>query len=191
MRTIVDYTQLTARALLVTRNMAGHTQQYMARKLSKSVGTIQNWENEIGAPSLPVVLRWFDLCGADPEKYLMFVCNPEKYHLIYEANSDRDIDLALRTYLDGELPRHKKMLYYIIFGDHISQWIPKLHLFTAHSHIPLLDRVAAASIVMESYRMRKARDELTGSDDVLPDEKIVFEAVDSGRESVYVKKENY
>ncbi len=191
MKDVLEYTQLTARALLTTRDLAGHTQQYMARKLSKSVGTIQNWENEIGAPSLPLILKWFELCGVDPEKYLMFIYDPGKYHLLYEAKSDEDIDAALRMYLDAEIPKHKKMLHYIIFGDHISHWIPKLHLFTAHSHIPLLDRVAAASIVMESYRMRRARDELTGSDDSLPDENIVQKAVDSGRESVYVKKENY
>lgn len=191
MKDVLEYTQLTARALLTTRDLAGHTQQYMARKLSKSVGTIQNWENEIGAPSLPVVLKWFELCGVDPEKYLMFIYDQKKYHLLYEAKSDWEIDTALRVYLDMEIPKHKRMLHYIIFGDHISHWIPKLHLFTAHSYLPLLDRVAAAGIVMESYRMRRARDELTGPGVTMPDEAIVQKAVDSGRESVYVRKEKY
>ena len=191
MRNIVDYTHLTSVALITTRDISGHTQQYMARKLSKSVGTIQNWENETGAPSLPVVLKWFELCGVDPERYLMFIYNPEKYHLLYESCSDADVDLALRLYLDSETPRNKKMLHYIIFGDHISHWIPKLHLFTAHSYLPLLDRVAAAGIVMESYRMRRARDELTGPNATMPDEAIVQKAVDSGRESVYVRREKY
>lgn len=65
MRNRVADTERLVKVIIYSRKSAGLSQMDLAKALGKSVGTIKNWENGLGAPDFPALLEWFDRCGVD------------------------------------------------------------------------------------------------------------------------------
>lgn len=176
--------------MISARKKAGLSQADLAKALCKSVGTIKNWEAGLGAPDLPALLKWFDMCEVDTEEYLMMIYDPEKHNRIYAAQKDSAILTALKEYLDREEPEYLKRLHYNIFGDTGSDWHAQIDMLTTLNKLPLEDRITSAQAYLDNYMIRKSRGEVEAPH-VEPDLNRFKSAIESARESVYRGKDSY
>lgn len=138
MRNRVADTERLVKVIIYSRKSAGLSQMDLAKALGKSVGTIKNWENGLGAPDFPALLEWFDRCGVDVEKCLMAIYDPNKYERIYRPKKDSETLSALQEYLKHEDAAYLKRLYYNVFCDTGSDWHAQLDMLTALTNCRLL-----------------------------------------------------
>lgn len=190
MRNRTEDTERLISTMILARKKAGLSQSDLAKALSKSVGTVKNWENGLGAPDFPALLRWFDRCEVDIEEYLMRIYDPDKYERIYNPRKDTAVLSALKEYLDHEDKEYLKRLHYNIFGDTGSDWHAQLDMLTAINKLPLSDRIPSAQVYLDNYMIRKARNEVEAPH-VEPDLKRFKNAIESAKDSVYKGKDSY
>lgn len=190
MRNRVADTERLIKVIIYVRKNAGLSQMDLAKALGKSVGTIKNWENGLGAPDFPALLEWFDRCGVDAEKCLMAIYDPNKYERIYHPKKDSETLSALQEYLKREDAKYLKRLYYNIFCDTGSDWHAQLDMLTALNKLPLEDRITSAQAYLDKYLIRKSRGEVEASH-VEPDLNRLKNAIESAKNSVYKGKNSY
>lgn len=190
MRNRVADTERLIKVIIYVRKNAGLSQMDLAKALGKSVGTIKNWENGLGAPDFPALLEWFDRCGVDAEKCLMAIYDPNKYERIYHPKKDSETLSALQEYLKREDAKYLKRLYYNIFCDTGSDWHAQLDMLTALNKLPLEDRITSAQAYLDKYLIRKSRGEVEVSH-VEPDLNRLKNAIESAKDSVYKGKNSY
>lgn len=190
MRNRVADTERLIKVIIYMRKNAGLSQMDLAKALGKSVGTIKNWENGLGAPDFPALLEWFDRCGADVEKCLMAIYDPDKYERIYHPKKDNETLSALQEYLKHEDAAYLKRLYYNVFYDTGSDWHAQLDMLTALNKLPLADRITSAQAYLDNFLIRQARGEVKDAF-IEPDLKHLKESIQQAKQSVCERKDSY
>lgn len=190
MRNRVADTERLVKVIIYVRKNAGLSQMDLAKALGKSVGTIKNWENGLGAPDFPALLEWFDRCGVDEEKCLMAIYDPSKYERVYHPKKDSETLSALQEYLKHEDAAYLKRLYYNVFCDTGSDWHAQLDMLTALNKLPLEDRITSAQAYLDKYLIRKSRGEVEVSR-VEPDLNRLKNAIESAKDSACKGKNSY
>lgn len=190
MRNRVADTERLVKVIIYVRKNAGLSQMDLAKALGKSVGTIKNWENGLGAPDFPALLEWFDRCGVETEKCLMAIYDPSKYERIYHPKKDSETLLALQEYLKHEDAAYLKRLYYNVFCDTGSDWHAQLDMLTAVNKLPLSDRIASAQVYLDNYLIRQARNEVEAPH-IEPDLECLKDAIKSAKTSVCNGQDSY
>lgn len=140
----------TAELLATTRTRCGKTQQYMSRKMGKSLSTVQNWESGASSPRLQDVWSWFNRLGINPIRALLEYLHPNIYGIPFldMKNTDR----ALRHYIENVASERERLelAYCLLCG---SSWSAQLDLLTTINQLPAKDRILVMSIIIQAYDM--------------------------------------
>lgn len=178
--------------LMRSREKAGQTQKYMAKAMGKSIGTIRNWESGYATPNLIDTLQWFEILGLNALRYFLDFVYPDVYSGLKKDVDDEKIEEALIHYTKNVAsPEEKRKMAYCIFGETGSSWKAQVDMITAHNHTSVRTRVNVAQIVYDSYQMEKARGELVGVENIMPNEDNLKKAIGLGKQAVIDGKEGY
>lgn len=178
--------------LAKSRNDANKSQRYMANKLGKSVGTIQNWESGYSAPTVIETIEWFNAIGIEPLRYILDFLYPDKYNSLTPEDNDAEIEAALLNYV-SKVANHsnKRMIAYCIFGRTGSSWESQLNMICALNHLPLMDRVNIAQNIYDLFLIRKSQNTLINIKNIMPNLTDLKNAIESCKKSVYEGKKGY
>ena len=101
------------------------------------------------------------------------------------------LDAVLFNLIKNSTDDEKKKLFYIMAGNHGSQWTSLLQMFTAHCHTSMKSRVAAARIILENYEMEQKVGHLVCTDEPAPDIEILKQAIESGKQAAQNNEHSY
>lgn len=178
--------------LSASRISVKKSQKHMAKALQKSLGTIQNWENGYSIPNLIDLLDWFDVLGLNPLRFILDFLHPDYFQNLNGTVEDNVVDSALQYYISDIAPASdKRKLSFCIFGNTGSSWSAQLDMLCAHNHTTMRSRVNVAQTIYDNYNMEKARNELVYTDNAMPDEINLHEAISKGKQSVFDGKIGY
>ena len=181
--------ETVANILATARTKSGLSQKEMAKRMDVSVGTINNWEQSVGSPSIIDFMNWFDVLGQNPLRPLLDVFFPGTYENLNDISSEREalIKYLLTTATDNEIDK----LAYNIFTNTGSSWHAQLEMLTAHNHTTLRSRVNASRVILDSYEMEEKEGKLVQSDVAVPNINVLEMSISKGKQSVFDKKKGY
>lgn len=151
---------ITAKAigetLALARVNAGLSQQEMAKRIDRSKATVQSWESGCSSPRCDEMLDWFSTCGVSPLAYFQAMLYPELYAAIDDDQTDEQVEEALARYFHNAPPIVKRMMLFVVLGEHGSYPPAVISEMCANLHTPLQNRVAVCGQVVDNYRMAQA-----------------------------------
>lgn len=178
--------------LSASRCSVHKSQKHMAKALQKSLGTIQNWENGYSVPNIIDLIEWFDVLGVNPLRFILDFLYPDYFKNLDGSVDDNIVDSALQYYISNIAPASdKRKLSFCIFGNTGSSWTAQLDMLTAHNHTTMRSRVNVAQTIFDNYQMEKARGELMYTDNTMPNEENLCQAIAQSKKSVYEGKQGY
>lgn len=148
--------------------------------------TWNKYETGMSAPSVPEFVALFDELGDDALKTVLDYIYPE----VYKANEDPR-DKMIHYLHDLANDRFVQDLDYLCFGEHGSNILPQLELFTMLDHLPMKDRYEISHMIMNKYEMAKAQGTLINPDVSVPDLALIQDATEKGKEAVYQGRNSY
>ena len=162
--------KLTSDMLADSRARKRKSQQYMAKKLSKSLTTIQNWEAGTTVPKMTDMFRWFNALGINPLRACLEYVHPTVYKGIRGDDDIEKIDKALLHYIQNVAPEHERReLAFCIFGETGSSWSAQLDELTARNHLPIQDRISISKMTVDAYELDAATGKLRCDSKIMPD----------------------
>lgn len=160
-----------------SREDAGKSQEYMAKALSVSKKTIQNYESGYSSPSQEKGFEWFGVLGLNPLPYYLKVIFPLEFEDLSAKSEDKEIEDALIRYIKALRPEDKRKLLFVIYGDHGSSFSELIEMLTAHFHTPEENRITIAQNICTNFEIANATNKLIAKDHVMPDIRILKKAI--------------
>lgn len=185
----IEMNERIALMLCRARTSKGKSQEYMAKALGVSKKTIQNWEDGYSTPTLGKSSEWFKALGLQPMPYFLELMYPE--FDVDSSSDDAAISEALHKAIDMRTPKEKRMLLFILYGDHGSSPSGILQLIVAHLYTPLRDRLNVAQNILTNYLIADSQKKLRSKDHVKPDVELLKKSIKQGYETVLNGKEDY
>lgn len=173
-----------------SRQDAGVSQDYVAKKLGVSKKTVQNWEQGLSTPSQLMAFEWFKAIDRQPLPYYLGLLYPE-FERLSPRSDDDQIDQALSVLIHGLPSYAKRELLYCAYGNHGSSSLCVLEMLTAYLHTPLRQRLNIAQAVATNYDICLANGDIINAEHVLPHTDILKSAIGSGRQSIMQGKKTY
>lgn len=178
-----------AEAMATARENSGKSQQFMAKHIGKSVGTIQNWEYGVSTPTVVEFLLWFDLTGKNPLNALLECVHPYIY-----ADSKEDIHNEIEHithYLnsvacDAEIVK----LHNCMFNNAGSSWNGQLDMLCALNRLPLNNRLIQAEQIVSQYNLAESLGSLNETK-CKPDMKNLNGAIENCRQAILAGNKEY
>lgn len=156
---------------------AGKSQEYVAKKLCVSKKTVQNWEAGYSSPSIILGLEFFNVLGLPIMPYFLKILYPLEFNDLSSSSQDKQIEEALIRYIKGMRPEDKRKLLFVAYGDHGSSFSELIEMLTAHFHTPDENRITIAQNICTNFEIAQAKDRLIAKDHVMPDIKILKNAI--------------
>ena len=170
-----------------SREDAGRTQEFMAKKLNVSKKTVQNWETGISSPNQIHALEWFEAINLQPLPYYLDALYPNKF----TDDDGTEIEQAIIQIVSGLPADSKKKLLFMLAGNHGSSTIGMIELATAHLHVPLERRINIAQSVATNYELAIYQNSVCCQEDVQPDMVTLNRSIELGKKAVMMGKESY
>lgn len=180
-----------ANVLASTRYHAGLSQEYMAAELGVSRKTVQNWEAGTSFPDVFKFREWFEVTGVNPTPFFLQYFNADSMKGLTFTDSDERIRSALHDCLNDMTPDMCRELLFLLFGNHGSDPYSVFQLVTAHLHLPIINRVAIARQIAETYEMCALREELVCTDQEMPNLDNLNQAIVMGKNAAIKNKSGY
>ena len=138
-------------ALARARIYAGLSQREMAIALNRGERTVQSWEKGVSSPDSDEIFDWCSACGVSPISVFMEMLHPELYTAPDADKPDEQIDAEL-VHLMGELPPlTKRLLLFVLKGEHGSSPPAVISEVAANLHCPLNNRVSICGAIIDHY----------------------------------------
>lgn len=174
-----------------SREIAGLSQEHMAKSLGVSRKTIQNWENGTSSPNQVMGFEWFDICELQPLPFYLEALYPELFSDLSSATSDHDVDVALLTVIKDLPVNYKRKLLYLFAGKHGSSPTCVLDMVTAHLQVPLSNRLTIAETIYSNYDLAAATGSIRNANNVQPNISFLKRAIDHARIALKHGKDDY
>ena len=171
-----------------SREDAGKSQDYLAKKLGVSKKTIQNWESGFSSPSQIMGFKWFKALDLQPLPYYLSLLYGDFEEISQEDNDDK-IEDALLTLVKGLSPTMKRQLLFILYGDYGSSPRGVIELFVAYLHSPIIARLSIAQAILTNYEISEAYK--TTAPHIKPDLPLLRELLEKHKETVIEKKKSF
>lgn len=174
-----------------SRADAGVSQEFIANELGISRKTVQNWERGISSPTLFQGTEWFRALGINPLPYYLAYVFPERMDGISSKDEDKKIEEALIELIPQLSSANKRMLLFLLYGDHGSSPTAVLNLLTAHLQTPMNDRIMQANSILSNYELEQELGNVSRSDHVQPDTELLHAAISEAKRAVLKKQKGY
>ena len=138
-------------ALAKARVQAGLSQREMAIALNRGERTVQSWEKGISSPDSDEVFDWCSACGVSPISVFMEVIHPELYAVPDDGKTDEELDAELCRLVVNLPPLTKRLLLFILKGNHGSSPPAVISEVAANLHCPLNNRVSVCGTIIDQY----------------------------------------
>lgn len=139
------------KALAEARVSAGLSQREMAIAINRGERTVQSWEKGISSPDSDEVFDWCSACGVSPISVFMEVIHPELYAVPDDGKTDEELDAELCRLVVNLPPLTKRLLLFILKGNHGSSPPAVISEVAANLHCPLNNRVSICGAVIDHY----------------------------------------
>lgn len=139
------------KALAEARVSAGLSQREMAIALNRGERTVQSWEKGISSPDSDEVFDWCSACGVSPISVFMEMIHPELYAVPDDGKTDEELDAELRRLVVNLPPLTKRLLLFILKGNHGSSPPAVISEIAANLHCPLNNRVSVCGTIIDQY----------------------------------------
>lgn len=139
------------KALAEARVSAGLSQREMAIAINRGERTVQSWEKGISSPDSDEVFDWCSACGVSPISVFMEMIHPELYAVPDDGKTDEELDAELCRLVVNLPPLTKRLLLFILKGNHGSSPPAVISEVAANLHCPLNNRVSICGAVIDHY----------------------------------------
>ena len=139
------------KALAKARVSAGLSQVEIARRIEKGERTVQSWEKGCTSPDSDEIMDWCTACGASPIAVFMEMIHPELYATPDDGKTDTELDAQLCRFVVNLPPLTKRLLLFVLKGNHGSSPSAVISEVAANLHCPLNNRVSVCGIIINQY----------------------------------------
>jgi len=173
-----------------SREDAGKSQEYMAKKLDVSKKTVQNWECGLSCPNQAKGFQWFSVLGLNPLPYYLGIIYKE-FDGISPSTEDKQIENALIAYIHGMTNEERRKLLYFLYGNHGSSTSGVIEMLTAYLHTPLITRLNVCHSIITNYELAIANHIVVNPQHIQPNMPYLFESYKNAKEAVLQNKKEY
>ena len=124
------------KALAKARVSAGLSQVEIARRIEKGERTVQSWEKGCTSPDSDEIMDWCTACGASPIAVFMEMIHPELYAAPDDGKTDTELDAMLCRFVVNLPPLTKRLLLFVLKGNHGSSPPAVISEVAANLHCP-------------------------------------------------------
>ncbi|MCQ2509854.1 MAG: helix-turn-helix transcriptional regulator [Lachnospiraceae bacterium] len=174
-----------------SREIAGLSQDHMAKSLGVSRKTVQNWENGTSSPSQVMGFEWFNVCELQPLPFYLEALYPEFFSELSSSTSDQQVDEALKVVISTLPINYKRKLLYLFAGKHGSSPTCILEMVTAHLQVPLANRLTIAETIYSNYDLAAATGSILNEKNIQPNTTFLKRAIDHARTALKQGKDDY
>jgi transcriptional regulator with XRE-family HTH domain len=144
-------------ALAKARVQAGLSQREIAILIEKNERTVQNWERGQSSPDADEIMDWCTACGVSPITVFMEVLHPDLYAVPDQQKQDDEIDRELCAIVQALPPMTKRLLLFVLKGQHGSSAPAVISEIAANLHCPLNNRVSVCGTIIDQYTFAQIR----------------------------------
>lgn len=179
-----DFNEICSEILKKSREDANLSQKEMAKRIDRSIKTIQNWETAYSVPDIQEAVAWFEACESNILRYFLDIIYPSTFKSIDTNSTDTQVKDALFFYLNNVAsPDEIRKIAFCIFGNTGSSWRSQLDMITAHNHLPMKCRVPVAAAILTQYEIEEANSTLINTNQIKPDIDNLRSAIEAGKSS--------
>ena len=190
-----DYRKRIAEAIAFARESAGVSQRELADRMGRDKRTLQKWEKGEMKVSLEDFLEVFEALRLSVEPYSKWIRYPELFPRgmedIRHFNTDRQRTALVTYYADQASPIEVEQEYYILFGDHGSNYYGMRQQRIANLQTPLRDRKRICRQIIDNYHEAVESGTLTDPDAPQPIMEILTACYEASVESIREGKNHY
>lgn len=139
------------KALSKARVSAGLSQVEIARRIEKGERTVQSWEKGCTSPDSDEIMDWCTACGVSPITVFMEVLHPDLYAVPDQQKQDDEINRELRAIVQALPPLTKRLLLFVLKGQHGSSPPAVISEIAANLHCPLNNRASVCGTIIDQY----------------------------------------
>lgn len=173
-----------------SREDAGKSQDYMAKKLGVSKKTVQNWESGLSCPNQAIGFMWFKVLALQPLPYYLSIIY-ENFDGISPSVDDKKIEDALITYVHGMSNDERRKLLYFLYGNHGSSVDGVIEMLTAYLHTPLITRLNVAHSIITNYELARVNNIVVNPGHILPNFDLLLRSYENAKQAVLRKEKQY
>ena len=175
--------KLLARLLAKARIEAGKSQEYMAEALGKNRRTIANWESGKSAPTVIEALEWYDALNLSPLSSLVGFVYPDRTEHIKYGNEDvieKELVRAVKALPIDE----KRILLYVLEGDHGSARKVTLNMWLAYYMSQIRSRIPICRLIYDNYVMDDMQGITQNTNGLAPDAEVIRDGLKKAYKSI-------
>lgn len=182
-------------AIAFARNEAGKSQQELAHLLGRDKRTLQKWENGMIRVSIDDFFQVFDALQIPAGPYAKWVRHPELFPCgledIKRFSEDQKRKALVDYYGKQASPDEIEQEYYVLFGNHGSNYYGMRQQQIANLQTPLRDRKRVCGQVIDNYLEACITGTLTEPTAPQPNMKILRACYDASIESIRNGRNRY
>ncbi len=190
-----NYQHRIGEAIAFARNTAGRSQQELADALGRDKRTLQKWECGEIRITLEDFLAIFEALRLPAGPYAKWIRHPELFPRGMEDikgfSTDNKRAALADYYLNHAAPVEIEQEYYILFGDHGSNYYGMRQERLANIQTPLRDRKRICGQIIDNYYEAKATGQLTDPEGPQPVMPLLEACYDASIRSVQEGEERY
>jgi len=177
------YRYRIADILSMARTQADISQRELARRLGKSLRTIQTRETGDSPISLSDFLETVHALHLQPFPYLMRAIHPEQFDGADENTEARAKQLA-DDFQHYASPYEIDIMYYLLNGHHGSLWLGLVSEWIANSQCSMEHRLAVCQTILSNYKLDQMKGLLSDPEGIQPDLTLLENCMSAAFESV-------
>ncbi len=186
-----DYRLRVAKALEMARAESGLSQQKLADRMGIGRTSIYRYEQGTMTPDAPTIIKWFVCCGVAVKRYIDACLHPGLLESLSEDTGTENKRDALIKHIEETNAEEIDLLFYLIYGNHGSDYLAVLCEVVANLHTTLRDRVSICRTITGHYEMAKATKTDPDPDGTQPNMQILYQAQDCGEASAMKQNDAY
>lgn len=190
-----DYRKRIAEAITFARESVGVSQRELADRIGRDKRTLQKWEKGEMKISLEDFVRIFEALRLSVEPYSKWIRHPDLFPRGMEDINDFDTNqkrAALVAFYGRQAsPLEVEQDYYILFGDHGSNYYGIRQQQLANLQTPLRDRKRICRQIIDNYNEAVEAKTLTDPDAPQPNMGLLLACYEASAESIRQGENRY
>ena len=190
-----DYRKRIAEAITFARESVGVSQRELADRIGRDKRTLQKWEKGEMKISLEDFVRIFEALRLSVEPYSKWIRHPDLFPRGMEDINDFDTNqkrAALVAFYGRQAsPLEVEQDYYILFGDHGSNYYGIRQQQLANLQTPLRDRKRICRQIIDNYNEAVEAKTLTDPDAPQPNMGLLLACYEASVTSIRQGENRY